>query len=81
MTITNDYRVVDIVSWHRGLLSLALHTFAIVDVVDQHQSKGLVVAGAILRALLLRSTLGVASCARLKRILFSLKFFAIQRVK
>jgi hypothetical protein len=65
----------------RSILSLALHAFAIVDVIDPYRSKGLVVAGAISRAPLLQSTLLVTSCARLKRILSSLKFFAIRHVK
>jgi hypothetical protein len=78
----NDCPVVDIVVVSsQSILLLALRAFAIIDVVDPHQSKGLVVAGAILRAPLLQSTLVVASCTQLKKILLSSKIFAIQIVK
>ncbi len=51
MTIQDDCCVIDVVSWHHNqLLLLALHAFTIVDVVDPHWSKRLVVAGTILLA-------------------------------
>jgi hypothetical protein len=77
-TIKNDCPVLDVVVVAlQSILSLAPCTFAIINVVDLHQSKRLVVAYAILGALLLQATIIIAPCDMTEFFLSSLLLLAI----